>query len=497
MASLARAYSREKLLGQVFTPAFIVQKILDDVGFDSTKVLGKKILDPACGDGRFLVEIARRIIEKSPKESLCHHLACVHGWDIDPEAVRLCRRNLDDLAAAHGVSVDWNVGVADALRHKAKPSSVAPDKPPETFDFIVGNPPYIRIQHLSAEQRAYIQEHFQFCRSGSTDIFIAFFELSLSLLSSDGMLGFITPNSYIFTETARHLRQHLVSSGSIVQISNYGDLQVFDNATTYSAITILSRRRHEQFLFQKASSLHKFECREIRTDSLASKSWQLSTRSVDFQGAIRLGDIASIHVGVTTLCDKAYIVSIVDEEGECVMVNSRLRGLVALEKSILKPIVKASRLKTSEQKIKEYIIFPYRKISGKHQIIPEADLAAQFPRAMDYLLSVKEELDKRDAGKPNPVAWYAFGRSQGLDTSFGSKILFSPMNNRPNFVYFADEESTFYSGYCIKYDGDRSNLLNQLNSPDMEAFVASSSRDFRGGWKAYNKKIIENFLVNA
>jgi hypothetical protein len=111
------------------------------------------------------------------------------------------------------------------------------------------------------------------------------------------------------------------------------------------------------------------------------------------------------------------------------------------------------------------------------------------------LLSVKEELDKRDNGRPNPAAWYAFGRSQGLDTSFGKKIIFSPMNLKPNFVYYDNPECTFYSGYCIKFEGNIDQLLPQLNSERMAEFVSMSSRDFRGGWKAYNKKIIENFEV--
>ncbi|GAB4339554.1 MAG: hypothetical protein OHK0038_18720 [Flammeovirgaceae bacterium] len=115
--------------------------------------------------------------------------------------------------------------------------------------------------------------------------------------------------------------------------------------------------------------------------------------------------------------------------------------------------------------------------------------------AYDYLLSVKEELDKRDNGKPNAVAWYAFGRSQGLDTSFGKKILFSPMNNKPNFVLVENEESTFYSGYCIKYNGDYAFLLEQLNSQRLADFIAVSSRDFRSGWKAYNKKALEEFTI--
>jgi hypothetical protein len=156
---------------------------------------------------------------------------------------------------------------------------------------------------------------------------------------------------------------------------------------------------------------------------------------------------------------------------------------------------KGSKLKNSEQKITEFVLFPYRQINGKHTIIPEKELEEQFPLAYNYLLSVKPELDKRDNGTPNSVAWYAFGRSQGLDTSFGEKIIFSPMNDKPNFVPYDNPDCTFYSGYCIKFKGRIDKLILQLNSDRMKKFVSMSSRDFRGGWKAYNKKIIENFEV--
>jgi hypothetical protein len=182
-------------------------------------------------------------------------------------------------------------------------------------------------------------------------------------------------------------------------------------------------------------------------------------------------------------------------EGKFAFVKTKLQGTVKIEKEILKPIVKGSKLKKSDQEITEYVLFPYQKQNGKHTIIAEEELRQKFPLAYNYLLSVKSELDKRDNGKPNSAAWYAFGRSQGLDTSFGTKIIFSPMNHRPNFVYYDDPECTFYSGYCIKYDGDINDLLLQLNSERMQEFVSASSRDFRGGWKAYNKKIIENFEV--
>ncbi|MCW5924861.1 MAG: hypothetical protein KIS77_21255 [Saprospiraceae bacterium] len=69
------------------------------------------------------------------------------------------------------------------------------------------------------------------------------------------------------------------------------------------------------------------------------------------------------------------------------------------------------------------------------------------------------------------------------------------MNRRPNFVFYENEDCTFYSGYCIKFNGDSEWLLEQLNSERMQRFIEVSSRDFRGGWKAYNKKVVENFIV--
>jgi hypothetical protein len=309
--------------------------------------------------------------------------------------------------------------------------------------------------------------------------------------------GLITPNTFLHTETARPMRQYFATHKNIQQLTNYGDVQLFDTATTYSAITVFDKKEHRNFLYQRAFGPQTVESRRIAFAELKEPFWQLSHQeptTVSTSGR-KLKDICKIHVGITTLCDSAYIFPIEKTDGKFAFVKTKLRGTVKIEKGILKPIIKGSKLKDADQKISEYVLFPYEKQNGKHVIIPEDELQQKYPLAYDYLLSVKPELDKRDNGSPNLVAWYAFGRSQGLDTSFGAKIIFSPMNYRPNFVYYDNPECTFYSGYCIKYGGDVDTLLVQLNSERMQEFVSASSRDFRGGWKAYNKKIIENFEV--
>lgn len=496
MASLTKQYDRQKLTGQVFTPAFVVDKILEDTGFDGPSALGRPVLDPACGDGRFLEAVVRRILDWSPKKHLAHHLAQVHGWDTDAEALAACRAHLDRLTEPTGLRIPWNLRHCDAL---AEPSNHQTIKPSTAFEFIVGNPPYIRIQHLEAAQRRFIQEHYAFCRGGSTDIFIAFYELADRLLTPEGRCGFITPNTFFYTETARPLREHFAQNRTLVQVTNYGDIQLFDNATTYSAIAIFGKKPRVTFRFEKAVGENEFLRQDLAFSELAGKKfWQLGVAKSETPAGPRLKDVARIHVGITTLCDKAYFFPIEESDGgPHVWALTRLRGRLRLERAILKPLVKASTLKSGDEPVREYALFPYRKIGGKTQLIPEAELRRDFPLAYDYLLSVRPELDKRDNGRPVKAGWYAYARSQGLETGFGRKILFSPMNRRPNFILHDNADATFYSGYCIKYDGDYHRLLRELNSARMAEFIAVSSRDFRGGWKAYNKKVVEEFTLTA
>ena len=498
MASLAKSYSQEKLFGQIYTPQFIVNKILDDVGYNSPIILGKTIIDPACGDGRFLVEIVKRIMEFSPENELKENLECVFGWDIDFVAINECRKNLNLLIKNKNIDVQWNVNVTNSLEKYEKPDLFAVSEF-QKFDFIVGNPPYIRIQHLDLIQRNYIQKNYDFCKSGSTDIYIAFYELCINLLSRTGTCGLITPNTFLFTETARPLRLYFAANKNLLQITNYGDIQLFDDATTYSAITVFNNNKNKNFKFQKAVSEKTVEEKIVDFSELKEPFWQLATdNSEEIIGKkLKLKEICNIHVGITTLCDSAYIFPIEELDENFVIANTKFKGKVKVEKSILKPIVKGSKLKHTDEKIKEHVLFPYKRINGKNVIISEFEMKENYPYAYKYLLSVKSELDKRDNGTPNPVVWYAFGRSQGLDTSFGEKIIFSPMNYKPNFVYYPNPECTLYSGYCIKKINGLSveKLILQLNSDRMDKFISMSSRDFRGGWKAYNKKIIENFEV--
>jgi adenine-specific DNA-methyltransferase len=490
MASQTRTYGKKKLLGQIYTPPFIVEKILHDTGFHDLDFNIGSILDPACGDGRFLVPIAMYIIENSPIDQLKQNLENIHGWDIDPEAIKLCRQNLDALISSIKIKVDWRLKTQDALRQINKT---------EKFDLIIGNPPYIRIQNLSEEQRLFIQENYSFCQSGSTDAYLAFFQLSSRLLKKNGICGFITPNSFLSSETGKPLRAYFTSNKNLVQITNYRSIRIFGNTGTYAAITIFGKQKIETFRYELSDYALSYAYREINFSELDKENqWRLSVEKTSLLYGKSLGEICRISVGITTLSDGLFLINILKETEESFQCRNKNGAIFWIEKTLVKPIIKGSKLKTASDPITEFIIFPYEKdAEGKHKIIPEKVLDVKYPKTYRYLNRIKNDLLKRDNGKPNPVAWYAFGRAQGLDSSFGKKIIFSPMNRFPNFVLYENPDCTVYSGYFIKYDGDYEILLSQLNSQRMADFIAVAGRDFQGGYKGYNKKVVENFIITS
>jgi methylase of polypeptide subunit release factors len=493
MASLQKAYSEQKRLGKVYTPRPIVERIYAEMRLTASQLLDRSLLDPACGDGRFLVVLVERILVELPETEQPRALENLHGWDLDEEALAECRANLDALVADRPYTVQWKLRHTNALRAIGGAFS---------FDFVVGNPPYIRIQHLDATDRTFIQQHYTLCRKGAMDAYLAFIELADSLLTERGCCGFITPNSFLSSEAGEGLRGFWKQTKRLRCLLNFGAVQVFEKASTYAAITVFGKgAQAESFGYGLANEDQTFRMRAIRWHELPDKGpWRLSTEVIQPEaGGQRLGDICQISVGISTLCDAVYIIKKAEEGTDATDValyRTRDQQLVRLEKDILRPIVKASKLKTADQEIEEWVIFPYELgEEGRHRILPEEQLRAAYPLAYHYLLSQKDQLDKRDNGKPNPVAWYAFGRSQALDSGFGSKIVFSPINKTPNFVLLTRPDCTVYSGYFIRFEGDYEWLLSVLHSDALASYITDTGRDFRGGWKGYNKKVLENFRI--
>ena len=82
-------------LGEYYTPDWLIQSVLDDVGYTGNKI-NERILDPGCGSGGFLIEVINRI--KSHKKNHSSEIISslinnVVGFDVNPVAVLTARTN--------------------------------------------------------------------------------------------------------------------------------------------------------------------------------------------------------------------------------------------------------------------------------------------------------------------------------------------------------------------------------------------------------------------
>ena len=123
-------------------------------------------------------------------------------------------------------------------------------RPDGGFDAVVGNPPWVRIQALGRELAGYSRERFV-TASGSFDAYVLFLERGLRLLGPEGRLGFIVPNKLLKFDYARRLRGLFADSELVEEVIDFGDAQLFGEATNYSCILLLARGRAEELAYRR------------------------------------------------------------------------------------------------------------------------------------------------------------------------------------------------------------------------------------------------------
>ena len=491
----------QKRHGVVYTPRWIVDEILERVISDGLR--GKRLCDPACGDGNFLVAAAEKIINESDslnnlEENLQNGIC---GFDSDANALYKCRTRLDSLLCARDISkkINWNLHCIDSVNYQQIAAHFG------AFDFVVGNPPYIRIQNIPPQTRQTLSKHWQVAAHGCGDIYMAFFEIGINLLNTRGKLGYITPNGYTKTAAGKSLRELLANSGFVETLIDFGEEQIFADATTYSLITILNKQANDSLVeLCRYDGKNINRCGKITRRRLYAPQWDLCNNTEYErlqkirQRGLPLGEISNIHVGIQTLADDVFILRQVNDEGHFLLCQTVAGETIKIEKEATLPILKVSVMKNGSDPIKRIIICPYRKESLRiPQLISEKEMSARYPKTFAYLQTRKPRLLMRDKGECKS-AWYAYGREMNLQKTLGDKILTSGMNVAPNFMKCPNPAYTFYSGYAIKIKNnaiDEDRLLTQLNSGDMDFFIRHASRDYRNGWKSYAKAFIKDFGI--
>ena len=479
-----------KKLGQIFTPSYIVELILDDVNYIQGNILDKKIMEPSFGEGAFLIQIVEIIIKEGKRVGLSKELIRqqlqnnVYGIEIDKKLYSKAINNLNNIVASYGIGeIEWCLYCEDALDWNRD----------ILFDYVVGNPPYIRVHDLDKGNRDKIKK-FIFSQ-GMKEMYVIFFELGINMLAEHGKLGYITPNSYMTNKSQSEFRKHLLENNLIKSIENFGSYKVFEGVDTYTCITALEKTRtNRNFLYSSIKGTKREYTNTYNTDEIKrGEPWNLTNKEdseflkqIDKRN-IYIGSFAECQYGFATNCDRVYISKTIEplNDKEVLFNGNRI------EKDLIKEIVKASRYHGDNN---YYILFPYHNDSS---VIEEEEMKTSFPLAYKYLLSHREELEKRDM--ENGV-WYQFGRSQGLNNCFKRKLVINniiPADKNKIEIYELPENVFVYSGIFITANNDEtlSFIKEKLETEEFIRYVKLRGKDMSGNYKTFNTKIIKEFGI--
>lgn len=489
--------------GIVFTPEYIAEYIFTEVTQGKGTDNLPKIIDPGCGCGIFLVSAAL-IMHKATGVSFNHIYAnCIYGIDLDKDNARRCNIVLNLLPLLYGCSNDGiktNIECTDSLKCQWTELFGV-----QSYSYIIGNPPYVNTHDMSKETAKFLKDTFITTKTGVYNIFYAFIEHAMQFLDEDGMLGYIIPNNFLTIKSATELRKLIMEHSYLHKIIDFANNMVFKPVRTYNCIIQLDRKPKESFEYcvldtcdDIKAGLYNAEFSTMPLEKLDVNGWKLVDKKTRLNLQRIEGQFKSIkefiRTGIATLRDDVYMV---EREGDSYYktVND---VRTEVEPDLVKRLYKIPELKegTELEKICRYIIFPYKKGKNGFEIIEESILQSDYPKTYKYLQLQKHILDERDKGKPNPVSWYAYGRTQGLN-KYGVKLLFPTFANSPRFTLVNDEFALFCNGYAV-FENDYMELpLLQriLNSCIMQYYVSNTSYAIEGGYYCYQKKYIEKFSI--
>lgn len=144
----------------------------------------------------------------------------------------------------------------------------------KTADFVLGNPPYIRIEDIAP---GLLSAYRSACPTmgGRADIYIGFFEKALDLLSPEGKLGFICADRWMRNQYGRKLRQKIVSQGYAVDFSlvMHDTSPFLESVSSYPAVTVIRRGDQRSSVVGAATEL--FE----EASAKQFKDWVLDTEA--------------------------------------------------------------------------------------------------------------------------------------------------------------------------------------------------------------------------
>jgi len=384
--------------GFVPTPAAVVDGMVEKLFASRLPTSQERVLDPGCGQGAFIEGIVRWCKR--------HHCAIpgIVGIESDPVHASEARKRLARIPSVTILSQDF---LTDRSAR---------------FDYVIGNPPYVPITDLALEEKTAYRARY-LSAAGRFDLYLLFFEQSLRLLKPGARLVFITPEKFLYVQSAEALRKQL--SSVYIEEIDFVDETTFGNLVTYPVITTIVNET------PGAATTVRLRDGSTRAVHLRGRSWLpiIGGNDADAPSYTLADACLRISCGVATGADGIYVVKTSE-------VPASLRRFAY-------PTVAGREIEIGKgMNPGRSMLVPY---GTDGTLLPEGRLGALG----EYLGQPerRKRLLERTCVALKP--WYAFHENPPLPDILQPKILCKDISSKPYFLL--DESGTLVPRHSVYY----------------------------------------------
>ncbi len=416
--------------GEFFTPAWLVEHVLDRAGFGADRTL----MDPMCGAGSFLVAAVARLRRSQPRLPATRLVGQVRGMDVSPLAVLMARSAY--LAALAGPSGGARCRPDRPIRIPVTCTDAILSPPQESFDIIAGNPPWIGWENLSPEYRERTRGLWKYhglfpdggagmraiLGRGKKDLsMLATYAVAESSLAPGGRLAFvITRTVFKSVGSGAGFRRFVLGDGTPVQIlsvDDFGERAVFPGASTSTSVLTLRKGRTTRYPVRYFSwGRDGSEPREDRAEPVdpedRTSAWLTGTASriESVRSILGRSDYKACAGAYTGGANGVYWVRVLEQgrgkHGEelCLIANQPDAGkrkvpeaTVWVERELVYPLLRASDAGRFRAEPASAILLP--QDPGRRRGIDLQRMRSRYPLALRYLEMFRTALGaRRDRG---------------------------------------------------------------------------------------------------
>ncbi|MHB8632769.1 MAG: Eco57I restriction-modification methylase domain-containing protein, partial [Thermoplasmatota archaeon] len=434
-----------------------------------------RLCDPACGTGMWAVSWIRSLA-RDPSTNPAKLVEALHerrirAFDIDAIALQAAEYAFRELLHQE-LALAWSEIAAIPSPFERRDWLAEPPGP--DFDIIVGNPPYVRTQHMDAERRATLKGQFS-SLAGRFDYSCAFVEKALDSLRPGGALGLVLSNKLLTANYGNSLRDLLATRADVREILDLGDSKAFGAAVLPMVLVVRNGRpTGDTFRFgawaekdyRDHSVAQSFAYQELERTQLRRPLWSFHAAKSEVVDqmerltSVTLQDSADrIAVGIKTTANDVFAnpvtAALLDSQpGLRTIAKPALRGMNVQR---WKPVWSGKR-----EKRDTYVLYPHRQRGQRMESIPWVELHSEV---QNWFEANRAELEGRSYVKEAGRAWYEIWVPQSPGLFSPPKIVVPDISEGRRFALDLEGYFCLDSAYTIR-------LPSEASLPDYYAMVA-------------------------